>query len=256
MYGDRINLIMPHITEREFVLVDWGSDAGWFSVKIANAFPRASVISVEAGLMSDGQNIRLHKEMLNTYGIVNNKLVNTLFGPDTFAKLKTVPSSYQLALSIFHHMGNGFGSYLNSAASWDVAFSNLISGAAVTFLELPNEENPNETPHRVRGWYAGRNLEVVIKSALENNSIGAVVECLGETEHGKKGARKLFKITLNEPPREATAAEIAAHIETIGKRIRIRPARRFRMAASRLLQKLKPTGPQAGCECSGDGPGE
>ena len=91
----------------DFVLVDWGSDAGWFSVKIAQDFPGASIVSVEAGVMSNGQDTRMHEEKLQAYGITNNVIVKSLFGPDTFQGLRTVPSDYQLVLSVFHHLGSG-----------------------------------------------------------------------------------------------------------------------------------------------------
>ncbi|MGB5168011.1 MAG: hypothetical protein WBP49_06340, partial [Acidimicrobiia bacterium] len=61
MYTNRWALIEPNLGDSDFVLVDWGSDAGWFSLAVAKAFSRSSVISVEAGIMSDGQGLEMHR---------------------------------------------------------------------------------------------------------------------------------------------------------------------------------------------------
>jgi len=239
MYASRWELIGSHITGTEFVLVDWGSDAGWFSIKTAHEFPKATVVSVEAGIMSYGEGIRTHNEKLNSQGITNNILVNTIFGPDTFEGLRKMPSDYQLVLSVFHHLGDGFGRYLNRAAEWDDALCNVISCANVTFFEIPNEGNPNETPHRIREWYSGKDVETVIRSALKSKRVKASVEELGETQHGAKGPRKLFKITLDEQANPASAEDIAAQIHSIGRQIRIRPYRQFRLLISRLIHLMR-----------------
>jgi len=52
MYAQRWSLIKPHLGGTEFVLIDWGSDAGWFSISVSKAFPQSTVLSVEAGIMS------------------------------------------------------------------------------------------------------------------------------------------------------------------------------------------------------------
>lgn len=239
MYTERWALIREHITGPNFVLVDWGSDAGWFSLKIAHDFPEATVVSVEAGLMSSGEGFRMHEEKLNAYGITNNILVNTLFGPDTFDGHGVPISNHQLALSVFHHFGDGFGRYLGRVTEWDATFCDLVSGSNVTFLEIPNENNPNETPHRIRKWYGGRDVETVIRTALTKKGIKATVEVLGEVQHGTKGARKLFKISLDEPATPASAVHIAAYISSVGQHIRIRPYRRFRFFLSRLVRKVR-----------------
>ena len=239
MYKCRWELIQQHLTKEDFVLVDWGSDAGWFSVKVASDFPKSIVISVEAGIMSYGQCIRMHHDKLRTYALKNNRLVQCFFGPYTFEHLHKVPSDYQFVLSVFHHMGDGFGQYLNEREKWDQTFCNLIRGSNVTFFEVPNESNPEETPHRIREWYGDRDIETVIRSALQQGGIQAAVEVLGETEHGRKGLRKLFKISRDDRVRVAEAGRIAEHIRLSGKRIRIRPSRRLRMLASRLLRRVR-----------------
>jgi hypothetical protein len=241
MYIERWNLIKDHLIKPGFVLVDWGSDAGWFSVKIAHAFPTSTVVSIEAGLMSYGEGLRMHEEKLRTYGVENNILVKQLFGPETLTGLSLVPSDYQLVLSIFHHLGDGFGRYLKGMDQWDAAFCDLVRGSSVTFFEIPNENSPGETPHRIRAWYGDRKVEEVIRTALQRGRVDAVVEELGETQHGAKGSRKLFKISLNTPVEAAPAQKITAYIDAAGQQTKIRPYRRLRLFASELLRKVRST---------------
>src|SRR5690554_6285255 len=76
MYVQRWALIKPHLTRPRFVLVDWGSDAGWFSVTAAEAFPEATVVSVEAGIMTQGEGLRLHRQAIAARGVENNRIVD------------------------------------------------------------------------------------------------------------------------------------------------------------------------------------
>lgn len=231
MYVHRWNLIEPHLTLDNFTLVDWGSDAGWFSVTTAATFPSAKVISVEAGIMTHGKGIALHQQTIEDHDITNNILINTLFGPATFDDLSAAPSDYQLVLSVFHHMGDGYGRYLSTVAEWDTVLCSLVLCANVTFLEIPNELADFETPHRIREWYAGRHVEAVIGEGLQHGGVHADLELLGETEHGKKGSRKMIKVTLTEPRETASAEAVAARIEAAGKTMRMRPYRRLKLMA-------------------------
>jgi dihydroorotase-like cyclic amidohydrolase len=132
-------------------------------------------------------------------------------------------------------MGDGYGVYLKTVADWDNVFCDMIRGSAVTFLELPNEENPGETAHAIRDWYAGRKVEAVIRYALARGKVAAQIENLGETSHGGKGTRVLFKITLDDPKPARAAADIAHHIESVGSQIKEKPIQRARRLASNFL---------------------
>ncbi len=189
--------------------------------------------------MSHGQGLNMHKEKLKAFNIKNNIIVNCLFGSSTFANLDTVSSDYQLVLSVFHHMGSGYGKSLDHVSEWDTVFCNLVRGSNVTFFEVPNESHPGETPHRIREWYNGRDVETVIRTALERCELKATVEMLGETEHDEKGTRKLFMISLDQPVETASSQNIAAYIESAGNSIVIPPYRRFKNRVSRLLQKSR-----------------
>ena len=240
MYVRRWQLIRPHITLSAFVLVDWGSDAGWFSVNAAHSFPDATVLSVESGLMSDGEGLRLHKAKIAQYAVDNNVIVPASFGPDTFRGLREVRSDYQLVLSVFHHIGDGFGRYLRTEKDWDDAFAGLIMGSRTTFFEIPNETSPAETPHRIRAWYGDRDVDSVIRSALDRTGLTATVELLGETEHGAKGRRKLFKIEHSDPVVTADAREIADYIGSASRSAQMRPLRRLRFVLARVRHRLLP----------------
>ncbi len=238
MYTHRWGLIEPHLSLDKFTLVDWGSDAGWFSVRAATAFPSATVISVEAGLMTHGKGIALHRRMIEEYSVPNNFLIDTLFGPTTFEGLSTVPSDYQLVLSVFHHMGDGFGQYLTTVAEWNTAFCSLILGANVTFFEVPNEHSDGETPHRIREWYADRDVETVLCEAMQDGHVEADLQLLGATEHGEKGPRKMFKISLKSPREAVLAGTIATHIEAAGRTMRLRPYQWLKLKAFGVKHSL------------------
>lgn len=238
MYRDRWALLEGHFTGEPFVLVDWGSDAGWFSIQVAKSRPLSTVISVEAGIMTGGINLAEHRRRMEEFGITNNLIVDCLFGPVTFEKLWTVPSDFQLVLSVFHHMGDGYGRYLRTVADWDKAFCDLVRGSNVTFFEVPNEDSPTETPHRVRLWYNGRSIETVIRDALETHEVGARIELLGETLHGRKGTRKMIKITLDEPVAASPALDIAEHIRGAAGGIKARRLQRLRIVLANLRRRL------------------
>ena len=108
----------------------------------------------------------------------------------------------------------------------------------MTFFEVPNEEAEAETPHRVREWYAGRSVEATIRAALERGGLGATVEELGESPHGEKGTRKLFKITRADPQPSASPEAIAAYIAKAGQAARPRLYRRLRLWAGGLKRSL------------------
>lgn len=194
MYRQRWELIKPLIASDRFTLIDWGSDSGWFSVSAALAFPNANVISVDGSVMLGDSNIQNHRTRITEEKLQNDTLIDCLFDAATFAAVKKAPVHYQLALSVFHWMGDGIGQPLRDPNDWEAAFLNLIQCAEVTFFEVPNEDSPNETPHRIRSWYGKRNVNDTISDALDRLDGKAEFRRLGEIDHGSKGYRKLFAI--------------------------------------------------------------
>ena len=237
-YLARWELIRVHLHGSRFVLVDWGSDAGWYSIQVAKAFPQSCVVSVDAGTMLGSHSLVLHQKVIREHGIDNNILVNCLFGPETFAAVRRFPADFQFVLNVFHWMGDGYGSPVNGPDEWDRVFCNLVRGATVTFFEVPNEDHPGETPHRIRDWYRGRKIATVLQDALTRDGLRAKIQLLGELGHGHKGYRPLFKITLDDPVKAADGLEIAAHIKSVGRTIKPTMYRRVRSFVSRLKIKL------------------
>lgn len=194
MYRQRWELIKPEISSTRFTVIDWGSDSGWFSVKTAKTFAQSTVLSVDGSVMLGDSNIQNHHAKIAEEKIENDTVINCLFDADTFATLKAKPVHYQYVLSVFHWIGDGIGRSLRDTNDWDQAFLDLIQCAEVSFFEVPNEDNPQETPHKIRSWYGTRSVAEAISTAIERSNINAECKLLGEIEHDGKGHRQLFMI--------------------------------------------------------------
>jgi hypothetical protein len=212
MYTDRWRLILPCLEGPAFTLVDWGSDAGWFGVQVARAFPDSTVLSIDSGIMSRGAGPLEHRAQIDRYGLTNDEIVEAFFGPPTFRDLHRVASSYQLVLSVFHHMGDGFGRRLRSTDAWAACFRDLIRGSVTTLIELPDPAGDRETAHGLAMWLGDRDVEQAIRDALTEGDVDAEVTLLGSTEHPHKGVRPLFRVRLRTPPPLASTHDIRQHI--------------------------------------------
>lgn len=236
MYRQRWALIEPKISRDRFALIDWGSDSGWFSVTTALAYPRSRVISVDGSVMLGEGNIQDHQAKIAEEKIENDTLVNCLFDADTFAALKKCPVHYQYVLSVFHWMGDSIGRPLSDTDDWDRAFLDLIQCAEVTFFEVPNEDNPKETPHQIRSWYGGRTVNETISDAIKRSDVNAEFELLGEIEHSGKGHRKLFMIRSEVSALDVDQTpEVTRIIRDAGSKIHLP----LSLTARSKLRKLK-----------------
>ena len=236
MYRRRWALIKPEIARDRFTLIDWGSDSGWFSVTTALAFPGSTVLAVDGSVMLGDSNIQEHLAKIAEEKIENDTLVNCLFDANTFAALKSCPVHYQYALSVFHWMGDGIGRPLHDKNDWDQAFLDLIQCAEVTFFEIPNEDNPQETPHRIRTWYDGRSAAQAMTDAIQRSGTNAEFRLLGDIEHSDKGHRQLFVIRSGvSAAASGSSAEVAALIKEAGSKISLP----FSLVARSKLWKLR-----------------
>jgi hypothetical protein len=236
MYHQRWALIEPQMTRDRFTLIDWGSDSGWFSVTTALAFPRSNVLAVDGSVMLGDTNIQQHLAKIAEEKIENDSLVNSLFDANTFAALKSHAVNYQYALSVFHWMGDGIGRPLSDKNDWDQAFLDLIQCAEVTFFEVPNEDNPQETPHRIRAWYNGRTVDQTISDAIRRSGTNATITLLGDIEHSNKGRRTLFMIRSDVLAIDASRSpEVVEIIRVAGSKIRLP----FSLVARSKLRKFK-----------------
>lgn len=238
MYQMRWTLIKQELSTDKFNLIDWGSDSGWFSLTTALTFPKSNVLSVDGSIMLGENNIQNHLERIAEEKLENDTLIDCLFDAGTFATLKACPVHYQFVLSVFHWLGDGVGRPLHSADDWDSMFLDLIQCAEVTFFEVPNEDNPKETPHRIRSWYGHRTVSETISSALEKSDLDANFKLLGKIQHGDKGDRQLFMIKSGVSAiATERRQEVINTIREAGATIKL-PAS---LAARLKLKKLKST---------------
>jgi len=197
VYYGRFSMITEfinnNIPQETFTIIDWGSDSGWTSVALSNYYSDSSnVISIDSGIMYNNTScIDDHLRAIGEYKIKNNTVLKMTFTEQTWQDIHPCPVNIQLLLSIFHWTGTGRNL---SVSQWDTAFSTIIKAAEYTFIEIPNRENPNESPHEIRNWYNDRDEYDVLKQALDANDIKNKIYYLGSTTHGKKGPRKTFVV--------------------------------------------------------------
>lgn len=236
MYRQRWDLIKQELSADQFILIDWGSDSGWFSVTTALTFPRANVLSIDGSVMLGDDNIQNHLMKIAEEKIKNNSLVNCLFDAGTFEALSSYPVHYQLVLSVFHWIGDGVGRPLSNAVDWDKAFLDLIQCAEITFFEVPNEDNPRETPHQIRSWYGHRTVSEVISDVIGRSGLNADFKLLGKIKHGDKGHRQLFMIRSGVSAIATDqSSKVIEVIREAGSKIKLP----FSLATRLQLKKLK-----------------
>lgn len=238
VYKDRWNLIKKCIIKDEFLLIDWGSDEGWFSIKASQAYPNSSIISVDAGVMMNENSVSSHYRKIVDLDLKNNYLVNSYFGASTFKELTNFKCDYQLVLSVFHWLGDGYGTKIKTASDWDNLFCDMIQIANITFLEIPNVLDLSETPHKIRNWYKGRDEFTVLTQALRSANIPVEIEYIGSIKHGGKGKRKLFKIELSNDFKMSPANHIINCINMEGNQIKLSFKQRIHFFLSLIRYKM------------------
>ena len=246
MYRRRWELIKHEISTVPFTLIDWGSDSGWFSVTSALAFPQSNVLSVDGSVMLGESNIQDHLTKIAEEKIENDTLINCLFDANTFRALNPYPVHYQFALSVFHWLGDNIGRPLRDTNDWDEAFLDLIQCAEVTFFEVPNEDNPGETPHRIRSWYGRRTVTEVIANAIERSGLNAEFKLLGEIEHSGKGHRKLFMIRSGVSAIDTERSpDVISVIQEAGSKLKLPVSLAARLKLKRFIKLLFPNSNKA-----------
>jgi hypothetical protein len=194
------------------------------------------VLSVDGSVMLGEDNIKNHLNRIAEEKIENNTLINCLFDAGTFEALKSRPVHYQFVLSVFHWLGDGVGRSLPSTEDWDRLFLDVIQSAEVTFFEVPNEDNPKETPHQIRSWYGHRTVSETISDVLEKSDLNAEFQLLGKIQHGGKGHRQLFMIKSGVSAiATARSSEVIEIIRDAGTKIKLP----ISLAARLKLKKLK-----------------
>ena len=176
----RWSIIKPHI-KRNTVIMDAGSDLGYFTSKIAEEFPDSLVVSIEKAERGS----RIQKEILRLKKLFNVVLCNyaidtpfleclnnTVEGIDTF-----------LALSIFHHY---------SLEQTREFLSHISKFCPELIIEIPCVWSaPNVTGPQYT------NFDKELKNYYQN------VEFIGESPLGAGQSRKTYKAWNTHLTREA-----------------------------------------------------
>eukprot|EP00997_Jenningsia_sp_PLL12_P005954 NODE_2495_length_916_cov_89.627451_g2050_i0.p1 GENE.NODE_2495_length_916_cov_89.627451_g2050_i0~~NODE_2495_length_916_cov_89.627451_g2050_i0.p1 ORF type:complete len:277 (-),score=61.73 NODE_2495_length_916_cov_89.627451_g2050_i0:58-888(-) len=154
-------ILKRHSTSERLAIIDYGSNAGFFSLALASTFPRSLIVSVD--IMSchvhdiignqGGMQVmapRMHREKIHRLGVVNNVMCDSRLTPFTFSQLYKLELRlhYQLSLSVLHWLD------IRGQSAFFKAFAHHIAAAETTFVEMPR---PHEGVRRtdVLQWYRG-----------------------------------------------------------------------------------------------------
>ncbi len=113
--------------------VDWGSNEGFFSMRLGSAFRDARVLSVEADVDEYTSVSRKHRDAMAAQGVHNNVQCNHQVNGAEFERVVRAGQCWdvQLALSVMHWFEyTDHDSFLERLGF-------LLMGARTTFLELP-----------------------------------------------------------------------------------------------------------------------
>jgi hypothetical protein len=193
MYFETLNQITRIIRFGTFAnIIDWGSDAGFISTKVAHLRSGCFIISVDNYIMDNQNAYERHLKEIKRNRLFNNTIVKTLFDGDTFKRLKKYPVKYQFVLNIFHWLGDG---KKFTQEQWDQLFIDLIKCAKYTFFEIPNSYSDTETRRKIGTWYGDNDEIETLNRVKQQYKLKFEFEELAEINHKRKGFRKLFLIT-------------------------------------------------------------
>lgn len=181
------------------IVVDYGSNYGYFSLQLAQKFPAGSVFSLEGEAWKEYNGAaEFHVKKMQELSITNNYLCRTLVAPATFEELHKAGQvyDYQLSLSVFHWFVP-----MNTRDVFEESLSNHILNARTTFIELPEAMNYTGTEgqhmwKRISVWYAGRNEEQVIEGVAARYNLNVQVKTLGAILHQTGTLRKLIRVDV------------------------------------------------------------
>lgn len=201
---------------RDFTCLEVGSNYGYMSLALANAYPNARVFSVEGsfGTGNEGttsmkasdsivetEGIRSHLRARDALGLWNDVVCCGLVLDSTYERLREarIMFDYQISLSVFHWVVDA--SKLSLGASRSL-LAEHIRAAKVTFLELPSMEQENA----LRGIYGGHEsvAEAVVASCSENE-LDVRVTYLGSCDW--YGTRDTFRVEVVSDERGDGARE-------------------------------------------------
>jgi len=169
------------------VILDWGSNEGFFSIHLARLFPKFVVFSVEM----DNYLIKLHHSHIQETTTLNNIICEGKVDRkklDTFIK-SNINVGIQLLLSIVH-----WWDITRTLEDFIYYMEKLFSKSVITIVELPLPEN--DTAY-VAKWYYNYTEESILKKIV-NNMPNADIKLIGyeRSTHSRDAQnRKIFLIT-------------------------------------------------------------
>ena len=193
-----------HAAAARISLIDYGSNAGWFSLCFAATFPRGMVVSVDimscrkpdilgnrGGMQAMAP--RLHKLKGGQYGITNNILCDSKITGWSFGELRRSGTvfDYQLSLSVLHWL------HMKGQRAFFTAFANHVSVARTSFVEMPlPAEGVRQTD--VRQWYAGMNNDPM---QLMGAAVAARMPGRNVTIRELRGGyRPMYRVDVHDVP--------------------------------------------------------
>lgn len=199
--------------KKAMMMVDWGSNEGYFSVKLGGFFRESSVFSVEAEV-DEYRGVReKHRQSAAREGVSNNVLCAHATSGKEFANLaKLGVWDIQLSLSVMHWFTYTSHESFLSHLGW------LLLGARTTFLELPEARRygPNTGQTRAESlnvWYGGITDEVVlVERAIAHVSgkekgIRFMISNLGPMFHQTGTVRTLLRVDVKRPSAASLAKD-------------------------------------------------
>eukprot|EP01102_Stenamoeba_stenopodia_P022037 TRINITY_DN9045_c0_g1_i2.p1 TRINITY_DN9045_c0_g1~~TRINITY_DN9045_c0_g1_i2.p1 ORF type:complete len:416 (-),score=72.63 TRINITY_DN9045_c0_g1_i2:15-1217(-) len=203
----RIDPSLKNRDQSELVMVDYGSNHGYFSLQLAQKFPNGIVVSLEGEAVSEYKSAAsVHKEKMEELQVKNNVLCKTRAQPDSFARLfdQKQVFHYQLCLSVFHWFK------MPTKEDFEEALYHLLSNARTTFIELPEARlyHGREGQHAwdsVNKWYSGRTeVEIIHDIGKKYRWNHYEVTVLGGISHDNRTVRKLLRVDVIDNHANAT----------------------------------------------------
>jgi len=185
---------------KEVMMVDNGSNYGYFSLNLARKFPKGMVISLEGEAYGEYSGARkVHAKKMKKEDIHNNVLCRTTIIPRMFTKLydRSQVYHYQLSLSVFHWIHG-----MPTREDFEEALAHHLLNSHTTFLELPEAMRyTSDTQHaheKINEWYAGRNESQILDDVAAKYRFKMAYKFLGPILHENGTVRKVFRVDLAE----------------------------------------------------------
>jgi len=180
------------------LMVDYGSNQGYFSVHLAKLLPEATMFSLEGEAMKEYEDAAVvHEQKIEEFNITNNLLCRTHVKTPMFLQLAKIKHvyEYQLCLSVFHWFG------MKTKDEFEEVLKNHLLNARTTFIELPEARDykGKEGQHAWREcniWFDGRTEVEVLAHIKSKYNLKMTWKTLGAIQHDNKTVRKVIRVDV------------------------------------------------------------